>query len=111
MTRQIPIGPKELICPLHKKSMDKVCNTCPLWVLVRGKNPQSNEEIDRWDCSLAWLPILLIENAQTNRQTAASVESFRNRLVERVPIPPDYTTDRGNSIALLPTEIMQIKGN
>lgn len=31
---------------------------------------------------MSWLPILLIENAQQNRQTGAAVESFRNEMVE-----------------------------
>ena len=30
---------------------------------------------------MAWLPVLLIENAQQSRQTGA-VESFRNEMVE-----------------------------
>lgn len=61
--------------------MAEVCHTCPLWTQVRGKHPQSNEEIDRWDCSLAWLPMLLVENAQQSRQTGAAVDSFRNAVV------------------------------
>jgi len=30
---------------------------------------------------MAWLPVLLIENAQMSRQTGAAVESFRNEMV------------------------------
>lgn len=81
--RQIPIGPDRLVCPLHKKYMSKVCHTCPLWVLIRGKDPQSEQEVDQWNCSLSWLPMLLIENAQQSRQTGAAVESFRNEVVKR----------------------------
>lgn len=84
---QIPPGPAHLVCPFHNKYMVKVCHTCPMWTLVRGKNPQSNEEVDKWDCSLAWLPILLIENSQMSRQTGAAVESFRNEVVVRSPQP------------------------
>ncbi len=29
---------------------------------------------------MAWLPVLLIENAQQSRQTGAAVESFRNEV-------------------------------
>jgi hypothetical protein len=28
-----------------------------------------------------WLPVLLVENARTNRGTASAVESFRNEMV------------------------------
>ena len=78
---QIPHANEGLICPLHKQDMSLVCHKCPLWVLVRGKHPQSNEEIDRWDCSLGLIPMLLIENSQMQRQTGAAVESFRNEAV------------------------------
>ena len=43
---QAPHADKGMICPLHKQDMSKVCHKCPLWVQVRGKNPQSNAEID-----------------------------------------------------------------
>lgn len=81
-TVQKPRGPADLVCPLHRKPMVDVCDTCPLWVHVRGKHPQSNEEIDHWDCALAWTPVLLIENSQMQRQTGAAVESFRNEMVK-----------------------------
>jgi hypothetical protein len=83
MKRQIPHGDDDLNCPFSQKSMSAVCHKCPMWVQVRGKNPQSNEEIDQWNCSLALLPMLLIENAQQARQGAAATESFRNEMVAR----------------------------
>ena len=81
MTIQKPRGPKDLICPLHKKSMHEVCETCPWWTLIRGKNPQSEEHIDRWDCSISVLPLLILEGAQQTRQAGAAIESFRNEMV------------------------------
>lgn len=83
MKRQIPRGDDDLICPLHKKSMATVCHTCPWWVHVRGKNPQSAEEVDHWNCAIAWGPLLAINTGQEARQTAAAVESFRNEMVKR----------------------------
>lgn len=82
MRKQIPRGDEELICPLHKATMDTVCHKCPLWVHIRGMNPNTGQEDDHWNCSLAWLPTLLIENSQQSRQTAASVDSFRNETVD-----------------------------
>ena len=61
--------------------MDKVCHTCPMWVKIRGKNPNTGDEVDQWNCSLAWLPMLLIENAMQSRQAGAAIESFRNEAV------------------------------
>jgi hypothetical protein len=34
------------------------------------------------DCAIKWIPVLLIENAQMERQTGAAVESFRNESVK-----------------------------
>lgn len=83
MRKQIPHGDDDLICPLHKAAMADVCHKCPLWTLVRGANPNTGEEIDRWGCSLAWLPHLLIEVAQQGRQGAAATESFRNEVARQ----------------------------
>lgn len=49
---------------------------------VRGTNPNTGEEIDDYGCSVAWLPILMIENSQQQRQTGAAVESFRNEVAK-----------------------------
>jgi hypothetical protein len=99
---QIPRAAKGLICPLHKRDMSLVCHKCPLWVLVRGKHPQSEEQIDHWNCSFAFIPMLLIENAQQQRQTGAAVESFRNEMVRINQSPPpnlrviEATSNKGN---------------
>jgi hypothetical protein len=45
-------------------------------------SPQSGQEVDQENCAIAWLPLLLVENSQQQRQTAAAVESFRNEMVE-----------------------------
>lgn len=49
---------------------------------IRGNHPQSGAEIDEWGCSIAWTPILMIENAKLQRETGAAVESFRNEMVK-----------------------------
>lgn len=87
MTDQIPRGPDNLICPLHKTKMAKVCHTCPLWVQLRGVNPNTGQEVDKWNCSLATLPMLLVENAQQARQAGAATESMRNEIVKRMDAP------------------------
>jgi hypothetical protein len=49
---------------------------------IRGNNPNTGQEVDEWGCSMAWLPVLMIENSQQQRQTGAAVESFRNEMVK-----------------------------
>jgi hypothetical protein len=55
---------------------------CAWFIQVRGTNPNTGKEVDEWACSMAWLPMLLIENSQQQRQTGAAVESFRNEMVK-----------------------------
>jgi len=55
---------------------------CAWFLKIAGKDPQSNQEIDEWGCSMAWMPILMIENSQQQRSTGAAVESFRNEMVK-----------------------------
>jgi hypothetical protein len=55
---------------------------CAWFMKIAGKNPNTGEDVDEWGCSIAWLPILMIENSQQQRQTGAAVESFRNEMVK-----------------------------
>jgi len=55
---------------------------CAWFMQIRGKNPNTGEDLDEWACAVSWLPILLIENSQQQRQTGAAVESFRNEMVK-----------------------------
>ena len=45
-------------------------------------NKNTGEDVDEWGCAVAWLPMLLVENASQSRQTGAAVESFRNEMVK-----------------------------
>lgn len=54
---------------------------CAWFMKVRGTNPNTGQEIDDYGCSVAWLPVLMIENSQQQRSTGAAVESFRNEMV------------------------------
>ena len=66
-------------CPLIGK--DCIQMECSWFTQVRGTNPQTGEDVDEWGCAVTWLPMLLIENSQQQRQTAAAVESSRNESV------------------------------
>ena len=68
-------------CPLNNFEPCKKFD-CAWFMHVRGTDPNTGQEIDDWGCSMAWMPKLLIENAQQSRQTGAAVESFRNEMVK-----------------------------
>jgi hypothetical protein len=55
---------------------------CAWFLKITGKHPNTGADIDDWGCSIAWLPILMIENSQQQRSTGAAVESFRNEMVK-----------------------------
>lgn len=68
-------------CPLDKFKPCKQLE-CAWFVQIRGTNPNTGEEIDDYGCAMAWMPVLMIENSQQQRQTGAAVESFRNEMVK-----------------------------
>jgi len=68
-------------CPLNNFEPCKQLD-CGWFMKVRGMNPNTGEDIDEFGCAVVWLPILMIENSQQQRQTGAAVESFRNEMVK-----------------------------
>lgn len=68
-------------CPLNKFEPCKELE-CGWFTQLRGNNPNTGEPIDEWGCAVVWLPVLLVENSQQQRQTGAAVESFRNEMVK-----------------------------
>ena len=55
---------------------------CAWFMKIRGNNPNTGEDVDEYGCSMAWMPMLMIENSQQQRSTGAAVESFRNEMVK-----------------------------
>lgn len=72
-------------CPLGhtcEDARDGKLYRCRWYVLVRGQHPQTNELVDRWDCAIAWGPVLQVEVARQGRGQQAAIESFRNEVVK-----------------------------
>ena len=67
-------------CPMNKFEPCKQFE-CAWFIQVRGQNPQTGQEVDEYACAVAWMPLLMIDNSQQQRQTGAAVESFRNEMV------------------------------
>lgn len=78
---------KDVMC--HKTGFSKSCNKlvssgkCNRWMQIQGNNPNTGEPVNRYKCVDDWIPMLLIENSQMQRQTGAAVESFRNNVAEQ----------------------------
>jgi hypothetical protein len=74
----------ELTCPLGSKCEEIRNNTlhrCAWFIELAGRNPNTGQEVNERGCAMAWMPVLLVENSQQQRSTAAAVESFRNEVV------------------------------
>jgi len=67
-------------CPLIKK--DCVGLICAWFTRVQGVDTNTGNQVDEYQCAIAWMPMLLIENSGQQRQTGAAVESFRNEMVK-----------------------------
>ena len=68
-------------CPLNNFKKCKQLE-CAWFVQMKGTNPNDGKEVDEYACAVAWLPMLLVENAMQSRQAGAAIESFRNEMVK-----------------------------
>lgn len=75
----------KIVCPLGsecEKAKEGYIERCAWYTKLIGKNPQDQKDIEEWGCAMSWLPLMLVENAQTVRRTAKATESFRNEMVK-----------------------------
>lgn len=69
-----------LDCPLRRAPCTE--HKCRWYIQVIGQHPNTGEQINRWDCAIAWLPALMIENSKEQRHTCASVDKFRDEMAQ-----------------------------
>lgn len=68
-------------CPLINGECRE--HQCEWYVQIQGTDPQTGVPVSQFDCTMKWLPLLIIEAAQQARQAGAATESMRNELVQR----------------------------
>jgi len=68
-------------CPLNGFKKCKQFE-CGWFIQIRGKHPQTGEELDEYGCAMAMMPMLMIENSRQTSQAGAAIESFRNEMVK-----------------------------
>ena len=54
---------------------------CRYWTLLRGKDPQSDQYVDRGDCCFAWAPVTQTEASQMIRNNVIVSEQLREELI------------------------------
>ncbi|MHB9838518.1 hypothetical protein Q8F57_027190 [Paraburkholderia terrae] len=93
-------------CPYINKPC--IEHECTMWTHIQGKHPQSGAEQDMWDCSIKWLPILMIENSREVRHTAAAMESARNEITQRQDLLNNAVTLARSNQRIEPPEAPKI---
>lgn len=90
-------------CPLNNFNPCKQLD-CTWFTRIRGVNPNTGEELDDYGCAIAWMPVLMVENSQQQRQTGAAVESFRNEMVKSNEVSQQVllASVQASNMALLP---------
>ena len=80
----VKLPDSNITCPAtwHEKKCRDLAMNCPKFVQVVGADPQTGEQVSEWGCVDSFLPMLMIENSQQQRQTGAAIESFRNEMVK-----------------------------
>jgi hypothetical protein len=76
----MPIFDPDGTCPLLKKKCIK--HKCIWYNMLQGKNPMTGADVHEWGCSIAWIPLLLVENSRSITGVQAATESFRNEMVD-----------------------------
>ena len=76
----MPIFDPDGYCPLLKKKCIK--HRCLWYNMLQGKHPQTGLDVQEWGCSIAWLPLLLVENSKNTVGVQAATENFRNEMVK-----------------------------
>ena len=90
----MPIFDPDGMCPLLKKKCIK--HRCIWFNMLQGKHPQTGIDVHEWGCSIAWLPLLLVENSRNTMGVQAATESFRNEMVKSNNVMTKVLAHSGN---------------
>lgn len=67
-------------CPLIQGPCKQL--ECMWFTQIRGKHPQTGQDLDEYNCSMSWMPILMIENSSQQRNTWANIAEFKNEMMK-----------------------------
>lgn len=83
------------VCPLGgtcREIKDNKIHQCEWYIKIKGKNRNTDEDMDKWGCAMAWMPVLLIENSAEARGLATSVQGYRNETNQVVKVLQNLPT-------------------
>jgi len=107
----VPIFDPDGKCPLLNRKCIK--HQCVWYNMLQGKNPQTGLDVQEWGCSIAWIPLLLVENSAKTAGVQAATESFRNEMVQSNNIMTKVLAQSGDAQKAMATasSIFEIIGN
>tara|TARA_R100000426_G_C4816532_1_gene108671 strand:- start:8 stop:385 length:378 start_codon:yes stop_codon:yes gene_type:complete len=81
--------------------------------MLQGNHPQTGAAVQEWGCSIAWIPLLLVENSKHMMGTQAATESFRNEMVKSNQAMENIfkSSDSAKNLMMNATSIFQLIGN
>lgn len=107
----MPIFDPDGKCPLLNKKCIKT--QCIWYNMLQGTHPQSGQPVQEWGCSIAWMPLLLVENSRHIQGTQAATESFRNEMVKSQKAMNHLlqANDSAKNLAINTASIFELIGN
>jgi urease gamma subunit len=69
------------MCPFIKKACME--HACVMYTHITMADPQTGVNQDKFSCSLALLPMMVVEGARQTRGVQSAVESMRNEVINR----------------------------
>ena len=107
----MPIFDPDGKCPLLNKKCIKT--QCIWYNMLQGTHPQSGAPVQEWGCSIAWIPLLLVENSRHIQGTQAATESFRNEMTKQQSAFNKLLegSDSAKNLAMNASSIFNLIGN
>lgn len=103
-------------CPLGAKCEEvktvegkPVLFRCPWYAKVQGIEMNTGKEVDEWACSIAWMPVLMINAANESRKGVAATESLRNIVAGAGATPTRNQPPRGAGELLTLDEFLLLR--
>jgi hypothetical protein len=107
----MPIFDPEGKCPLLNKKCIK--HQCIWYNMLQGTHPQTGANVQEWGCSIAWLPLLMVEQSKQTIGVQAATESFRNEMVKSQTAMNKLLqgSDSAKNLAMNAASIFELIGN
>lgn len=78
---------------------------CMQYIQIQGTDAQGKAQ-DRWDCSFAWVPILMLEQSRHNLHNTAAIDKMCNTVTAKREILIDMIQEKSLGIGQEPGHLL-----